>query len=332
MIPPEVWARLESGGAAGSGHLRQRVNIQSPVDVYVAVERPSGSRVLALGFDEPPHTSLARDVRLRGLRVSEAPFPIDQKPWTVSISPASPDDNELFGELADDLVSVLGGTATGDQASDALAARLESWHRFLEHAGSAGLSAEAAAGLYGELWCLRDVIAPAVGVHRAVLAWRGPLGANQDFQGLGWCVEVKSSRQLAPATVRVSNERQLDAADTFLALAVVGIEERPGGPESLVGLIASIRTGIVRDPEASATFEDRLLSSGFLQAQADSYETIGYAVRKTMVYQVRDAFPRITEAVLPVGLGTVSYDLSIDACEPYRLELAQFQAALKELQ
>jgi hypothetical protein len=257
---------------------------------------------------------------------------MDHRPWTVSISPVRPEDNELFGELADDLVSVLDGTASGDQASDALAARLESWHRFLEHAGSAGLSSEAAAGLYGELWCLRDVIAPAVGVHRAVLAWRGPLGANQDFQGLGWCVEVKSSRQLAPATVRVSNERQLDAAEAFLALAVVGIEERPGGPEGLVGLISSIRAAIVHDPEASATFEDRLLSSGFLQAQAELYETIGYAVRRTMVYQVRDAFPRITEAILPVGLGTVAYDLSLDACEPYRLELAHFQAALKELQ
>jgi hypothetical protein len=74
VIPPEVWERLEAGGASGSGHLRQRVNTQAPVDVYVAVERPSGSRVLALGFDQPPHISLAHEVRLRGLRVSEARY------------------------------------------------------------------------------------------------------------------------------------------------------------------------------------------------------------------------------------------------------------------
>src|ERR1035437_2180061 len=106
VIPPGVWDALENEHAAsGAGHLRHRISVEAPVDVYLAVERPSGARVLALGFDKPPHTSLEKTVRLRGLRVSEAPFPLEQRPWTVSIATSRVDDNPLFAELAEDLVS-----------------------------------------------------------------------------------------------------------------------------------------------------------------------------------------------------------------------------------
>jgi hypothetical protein len=325
LISKRVWERLEGDASVGPGHLRQRIPVDAPVDVYVAVEKPSGSRVLALGFDEPPHTSLAQAVQLRGLRVSEAPFAMEQKPWTVSIATSRAEDNQIFGELADDLVSVVAASSTGDQASDALAVRLECWHRFLDHSGSNGLSPEAQVGLYGELWCLRELLTPAVAVAEAVRSWRGPLGGAQDFQGAGWSVEVKASRQLAPATVRISNERQLDAPKGFLSLLVVGLEERSHSPETLPEIVASIRASVVNAPGASPAFEDRLLSAGYLDVQADRYVDTGFTVRHVAAYAVGDTFPRIIEQMLPAGVGKVAYDLSLDACEPYRMAVDQFQ-------
>ena len=325
LISKRVWDRLDGDASVGPGHLRQRVSVDAPVDVYFAVERPSGSRVLALGFDQPPHTSLAQTVQLRGLRVSEAPFPMEQKPWTVSIATSRAEDNDLFAELADDLVSVVSASPTGDDASDALAVRLECWHRFLDQAGSNGLSPEARVGLFGELWCLRELLTPAVAVAEAVRSWRGPLGGSQDFQGANWSVEVKASRQLAPATIRVSNERQLDAPKGFLSLLVVGLEERSHSPETLPEIVASIRDSLANAPGASPAFEDRLLSAGYLDVQAHQYVDTGFAVRHVAAYAVGDAFPRIIELTLPAGVGNVAYDLSLDACEPYRISVDQFR-------
>lgn len=327
LTPKLDWVRLEGDAIAGAGHLRQKVAVDAPVDIYLAIERPSGSRVLALGFEQPPRNSLAETVKLRGLRVSEAPFAMGHKPWTVSIATSRTDDNQMFGELADDLVSVIAATSSGDEASDALAARLECWHRFLDHAGSAGLSAEAQVGLYGELWCMRDLLVPAIAIGDAVMSWQGPDGGPQDFQGSGWSVEVKTTRQLAPTVVRVSNERQLDAGDGFLALIIVGIEERPQGGETLPGIVESLRA-LVRGTLVFSTFEDRLLSAGYMDAQASRYGDTGYAIRRVLEYAIAGDFPRIVETGLPCGIGNVAYDLSLDACEGFRMQPDQLPAMI----
>jgi len=331
LVPPDVWARLESESSAlGSGHLRHRVAVDAPVDVYLAVERPSGARVLALGFDRRPRTSLGETVHLRGLRVSEAPFQLEERPWTVSIATSRAEDNPLFAELADDLVGVVSASSSADQASDDLAARLECWRRFLERAGPGGLPEAAQAGLYGELWTLREVIGPATSIGAAVACWEGPSGAAQDFQGRSFAVEVKASRQLAPTSILISNERQLDAAGRdYLGLVVVGLEQAPGGSESLPEMVASLRLLLASSPMSLLAFEDRLLSAGYMDAHAHLYAEAPLTVRWSRFFRVDDAFPRITERMLPPGVGSVSYEIALDACAPHAIDLAAFQARLR---
>ena len=316
------WADLERVAPRLPGHLRRRIPIRGPVDVYLALEEPTGCRMMVLAFEDPVDISPLHELNPKGLDVGDAPFPLQDAGPSVSISARSVDFNEIFALLADDVISAADGLETAQEVVDAVALRLGMWQRFLQRATPDGLSAEEQAGLFGELWFLLEKLAPRLGAEAALGAWRGPLGGIQDFQAGSWAVEVKTSRQLAPASVRIANERQLqsDGLD-LLALLIVALEQRSGGSSTLNEAVAGARTLVAGTPEVARVLEDMLLSAGYVDEHARRYQGTSYTVRWTLCALVQTGFPRLTEADLPPGVGDVSYSLSLDACKAFGLDL-----------
>lgn len=313
------WAELERPARADAGHLRSRLSIDAPVHVYLAVVEPSGCRVLVMAFDDDVDVSALRAIRLRGLEVTASPFELEGRRSPVALRTRSPAYNDLFARLAEDLIGSMTGTRSSAGLVDTVDARLRHWQRFLEEADPSGLSVEAQAGLFGELWFLRDRLLPMLGPS-AVTAWQGPLRAIQDFQARDWAIEVKTTRQAAPAGVRIANERQLQGDGlATLALVLVAIEQRVDGSPTLVDMVTSIRASVEPGTVIAAELEDRLLSAGYHDEQAELYVGNAFALRWDLCSLVTDDFPKLTEHDLPHGVGNVSYSVSVDACREHEI-------------
>ena len=224
---------------------------------------------------------------------------------------------DVFTSLAEDLARRIAGTSTAYEAVLTLIAQLARWQKFLA-ASTDGLCEESQRGLWGELYCLREYLVPAMNAGVAVSGWKGGEHAHQDFQFASGALEVKTTIAKQPQTVRITSERQLDDANLpALFLYVLVLEPREGGAATLPDLVESLRSRLATDLEAIELFEEALLASGYLDAHAQRYVARSYSVRSTHWFRVQKNFPRLVEALLPLGVGDVNYALSLAACEPF---------------
>lgn len=223
---------------------------------------------------------------------------------------------DVFTSLAEDLLRrVSEGVSPEDQARSFLV-QLSRWQKFLS-ASSEGLTDEEQRGLWGELRFLRDHLFPILGV-RSVSGWKGPEHAHQDYQFEEGAIEVKTTLAKQPQVVRITSERQLDnSAWPILILFVIALETRDSAGESLPHMVAALRGLLVGHCEALEQFEDKLLLVGYHDAHAVRYADIGYIVRTETFLRVQEGFPLLTEHKLPLGIGDVSYGLTVAACTKY---------------
>ncbi|MGD9596828.1 MAG: PD-(D/E)XK motif protein [Steroidobacteraceae bacterium] len=242
---------------------------------------------------------------------------------------------DVFTALAEDVAPRVAAASDPREAAKAMLARLRRWQRFLA-AGSGGLSLERQRGLFGELHALREHILPSLGASRAVAGWRSPLRTHQDFQFSAAAIEVKTTVAKQPISVRITSERQLDAVGSralFLYVLMLDERETDAGPgtrgETLPELVRHLRQGFSQDVLES--FDDRLLEFGYLEVDAPRYEARRFTKRQERAFLVSEDFPRITEAVLPVGIGDISYALSLAACEPFAVSVEQMLATIRSL-
>lgn len=196
----------------------------------------------------------------------------------------------------------------------------EIWQE-LEEAGPVSAAGRLQRALMAELWILRELVAPAVGVVTGVRAWQGPTRSRQDFQLPLTSLEVKSCAANQPQVVTINGERQLDDVGTpALHLAHVSLDVHHNGPESLPEMVASVRE-LALDSGAEVEFEDGLLEFGSIDLHAPRYAGTGYTVRESRFFRVAPGFPRLTEADLPEGVGGLRYRLAIAACADFEVEV-----------
>ena len=315
LVDSATWEALDVE-AGGAGQVRKRVAPLAPIDIFAAVEKPSGARLMLFRLATASDATLIDIPTATGIKV--AIVPTADAGWGFAEARLlDPRYADIFTSLADDLAEHVASSRDGRAAVERLADRLRRWQAFLELADPEGLSQERRAGLYGELHVIREYLWPALG-ESAIDAWVGPASAQQDFQAPGWALEVKTSRVKLPSAVVISGERQLDDLGlTYLGLAHVGLEQRRQIGETLPAIVRSVRA-LVHDLPVAETFEAQLIGAGYLAVHEPLYEDDGYTVRFDELFRVRDAFPRITERDLIAGVGAVHYSIFIAALEPYR--------------
>ena len=320
LITADTWRRLGETTGQSQGLVRTRIAPDSPVDIFVAVEKPLNLRVLSIGFRGEDLDEIAQVPQARGVEIKLTSDAGGTRPTGITLRPASPRFSEVFTVLADDVATVAAAATSQVAALAALTSRLRRWEAFLALADDQGLGEERRAGLYGELHVMASALLPALGKSGAVDSWRGPFGAAQDFQGEGWAVEVKTSRMKEPSSLRIASERQLDDRGLeSLYLAHVALDQRHQSGQTLPALIAVLRDALAADAIAAEVFEDRLTRAGYVDAQAHLYKDAGYTVREAAVFRVADHFPRLLFDDLDAGLGDVHYSVTVAACRPFQV-------------
>lgn len=328
----ELWDEMEcelvtvGPPGTGGGLLTRLATPDNGQRLRVGVEWPSRTRVLLFSADAaalPPRTSWPE---CRGLELLLEK--VDNGKVTLLVRLRDRRGIDVFTALAEDLARRAIGGSESEAARRVLSA-LARWQRFLAAIGRS-LSDEARRGLWGELKVLQDLITRTVGIEAAVMAWRGPSGAPQDFQHQGTAIEVKTRAARSPAVVRISSEQQLhDVPWNYIILCHIAVDEQDGAGETLAQRIRAIRSAVTATPVADV-FEDLLLDAGWLDAEEEKHSVRGFILRKLEFFRVTNGFPRLTPSCLPLGIGGLAYDLSLDAAAQYGVTIDEVRAALSE--
>ncbi len=316
-----------------SGIVRRRIPTSSSCDLFIGVQKPANIRLLSVRiranalpeiYDLPEFKSL--DIQVH----SEIENHIERETITL-LSPKS-EWNDIFTSLAEDISASVGRQEDGAQAAVTLLRRLYQWQRFLEKAGVNGLNEEQQQGLYGELWCMREIILPVLNTYSAISAWTHPEAANRDLQfAAAIAIEVKTTRSTGPQVLTISSERQLDDTGlNALHLLHLSLEHMRGAGETLSQIIECLRSLTAVDAISGSFFEDKLIAAGYLDIHSTKYQSEGYAQHEIHCYLVDEGFPRIISQDLLEGVGNVCYVVSAAACLPFVVETNVLKEQIKE--
>lgn len=260
----------------------------------------------------------ALEVRTDRLRVAGAPAAM-----YIDLTCVDAAHERTFAAVAQDIIAAV--KVSGADRLTVIVRTLDRWRSFWS-VDPAGLSREAALGLFGELWFMSRWMEP---IAVALVRWQGPAGARHDFQWETASVEVKTSATVAgPVVHRVANIDQLADPETgTLYLFSLQVADDAIAANSLPALIDRITELLTDYPDASRLFADRLGQAGYSPAHVDRYRRPLRIISEEL-FRVDGDFPRLTRgsfpAGLPPGVNGISYSLSIAACGPWRLASSPF--------
>jgi len=230
---------------------------------------------------------------------------------------------ELFHALCSDLVRSTCAVKDESSGGAIILRRLQRWQEFLRRERLEILSMEQIKGLIGELLFMRDSVAGVCGWEQAVMSWKGPEEAPQDFAVHDTAVEVKCQSGSSRPTVRVSSVDQLNPQlpKGFLVVFTLATAERDDARAfTLNGIVSSIRKTLVTHSEAARErFEDLLCLAGYVMS--DRYEEYVFQMTEMQCFRIADGFPRLKSSNIPEGIDKVSYHLSLEACVPFASNL-----------
>ena len=228
-----------------------------------------------------------------------------------------------------DLIGVTAASASPDQSVVRIVRRLEAWQACLR-IRQRGLTREEQAGLIGEL-VVALLAAEENDLAQALDVWLGPLDALHDFQNAGVAIEVKTTVGVSQE-IRISRLDQLNSRGLeSLLLARVRLQEAPTG-RTLPEFVAAIRTTLSEKfPNAVASFEDKIMRAGYLDADSDLYGSMRTIPDDIRFFQVTEEFPRLAREKLPPAIVEAAYSLDERQLAGHRLEERQFRIALRRM-
>jgi hypothetical protein len=293
----------------------RRIRENAPCEILAGVHQPDELPGLLLELDVgdipagltfPQSRGFAVDpVLLDGGAVGRARF---------ALTLADRAYEAVFTVLCEDTAVAASSAARPRQALRDWVGRLHVWQEFMARHGSDGLSEAAATGLFGELWFLRDRLAPSAGIAASIDAWSGPLGEPNDFALAQGFVEVKATTRQAPELIEISDLDQLDERRGRILLAHVRLQPDPQG-ESLAQLVSSVRAaaGAASGSDHLRRLNDLLLSVGYLDAHADRYSR-PWRVNGVDLFAVGEDFPRMRRNDARLGVRGCRYTIEVAAC------------------
>ncbi|QWT20144.1 PD-(D/E)XK motif protein [Bacillus sp. NP157] len=306
------WSELREELTTGIGwsdgdSYRMRLFDQDGQHAIFAAIDGMGRSMLAIGSSAKPQAVYFDTASVDCFRSQRA-----DGTWLLLIRLTDSSLSEVFANLCGDLVDAISQSFDEAQLLDATRSRLELWKRLFDKSAGGMLADFQIQGLIAELLELRSLMLSEVRPRGEILmAWVGPIGADQDFLFSDFSREVKSIRPGAKV-VSISSIGQLDVV-TGLTLVVYTsrrADPHESGAITLNRLVAEIEDLVGARSVDLAVFKDRLFEVGYVE-QA-SYDEVAYTIVAREEFIVGDDFPRITRASAPRGVATVHYELLLE--------------------
>lgn len=229
-------------------------------------------------------------------------------------------DQKIYFTIIQDIVNEIKDITEKDMIYK-LKEVLYKWSTFFEFEKEYVLSNNAQQGLYSELYILENMIS--VKDSSIVNCWTGCNSEDHDFYIGKNAVEIKSSAGKRPNKIKINNEYQLDTVGINGKLYLLYIELRKSEVygENLPTIVDRIMEKL--NPSEIIKFKNKLIKVGYLYQLPELYK-INFIIKGESCYNVIEGFPRITKDSINKGIGSVSYMLSLDTCEPFLMTIEDF--------
>lgn len=314
--PTKQWKRLSQHGHGG-GRL-EVPNIETDVDAG------HGKALWALGPDDEPRLLIPIGNRLvaqdlgesRNLRVGVSNYVLDDR--SMCFIDLMVLDKRLSGVFADLAIEALERVANGESAEKAVSGTISDFRQLLERPPSVEVELSTVIGLLGELLVLERLSEES---PEAVSTWMGPWEQRHDFRRGSRAIEVKTSIRADAHAVTIHGEEQLEApAGGDMMLVHMKLERTVGGRETVERVVERIAA---QGADADRLNEG-LKNIGCSNSIDPAWNSTAFNVEKLDIYQVRNAFPRITSASfpggsLPDGVSDLTYEIDLGAAANFRL-------------
>lgn len=326
-----IWSELELDRSVHSGLLYQRYSAEIKPDIYVSLKIPERLRCISV------HLSKSYDINITNINIFRDikldTFNDDNNPDKVFflIILLNNQLSDIFSTLCEDLILKVAEITDENDLVNHLVARLEAWRSLFEKLSRQGLSEEFKRGLYGELYFLRKFLLNNDNHIFCLNSWRGPEKSVQDFHYAEWAVEVKTTHGKKHQQIHISNERQLDTSFVpFIFLYHLSLEERQHHGETLNEIIEELNDILSENPVSLNTFKLKLLEANYFDIHREFYNNPGYSVRNEKLYRITENFPRITESLVPSGVGNVRYTIIVTDNTEWNIDENELFEILRE--
>lgn len=315
-----MWEELESDMSFQTGLLYKRYSANVKPDIFVALKTQEKLRCISFLIASSLNVDINQWNQLRDIKLEVIPAESDRNKQFLLILLLKKQHKDIFSTLCEDLIAGVAEISNESLLIEKVIERLTKWQSLFEKLGRQGLSEEAQRGLFGEVYFLRKYLINSEDYIQCIKKWTGPENSIQDFQYSSWAVEVKTTHGKNHQKIHISNERQLD--DTVIPnifLYHLSLDIRSGNGETLNTLIKSVLNILAEKTAATNLFMLKLMESGYFEIHKSLYDENGYTIRQENIYSVNGDFPRITEQLIPNGVGDVQYSIVLTESESWRI-------------
>jgi hypothetical protein len=225
-------------------------------------------------------------------------------------------DWEMFIAVCCDIVDRVSRAKDEPDMIRIINQRIKRWQRFLSEDRPLSMPEKIQMGLFAELYCILDLIIPALGYRNAIIGWVGPDADQKDFSFQQCFIEVKSYVSSKGARIRISSMGQLNTEIKPVYLVCYGLsqasstEDIPSLVRAIIDLIAPI------DIQILSIFEEKLSAYGYIQGVTQAPFS-SYLIDSRKTYKIEADFPRITNDMIDARISGVKYTLDLLQCEKY---------------
>src|SRR5579862_3652276 len=298
QISESVWEKLRLEGLRGSTLWARRAPFDSGERLLAALD--ASERRHWLIHIEPQEEEIS-DLKSRGLTIQTRELEGTGHPLGryIDILCIDPIGHEAFDLIGKELASRI--SSGNETPAECVSRVIAKWRRFWDHRPIDILSKEGQIGLFAELWFLAWWLIPKRGLS-SVACWRGPFRSRHDFEWDVRSVEVKAALSVGVGIHTIHGLEQLAPPENGdLLLFSLQLREEQGATNTLPSIVAACRDLLTQDFDELDRFEAALSQIGYSDVYRDEYEILRLRIVGEHLYEVRDDFPRLTNAQFARG-------------------------------
>ncbi len=289
-----------------------RIDADHPLEWHIGYEEINQRTLLLVTANEPTAVESSKSILVSFAKR------VDGK-WALIFKLIREEHEEVYIRLCYDLIESSRGQIDTQQGVEYVLNRYAHWFKLLELQRSGLLSESERRGLLGEIFFLQQLILKGNSPLSAVNSWIGPEGADQDFvDETGWH-EIKATG-IGSKTVSISSLEQLDAVlpGELVMFLIDKTAPNAASAFTLSSKVTELREMVQSNTQALNLVNQKLLQYGYMDMP--DYEKQWYRLGGTFRYRVDEQFPRLIKSNIRSQIAAVSYQLSIQAIEDWKID------------
>jgi len=257
------------------------------------------------------HERITTDIMLRGIDIKIEKTQDNCTEFYLALE--ENEDWEIFHALCFDLVFVIDAHESDSVKISKLLERLDKWKNLLANKRQLNMSKEQQMGIFSELLCLNNIIAPKVGYCAAIDSWVGIEKDKQDFNLEKCVVEVKSHITTKGNVANISSLNQLTSEKDKLYLVSYGMTVNENGRsiDDLYDEIVAKLTG-----KEHETLMMKLFISGWVPHH-ENLRKEKFIKDSEKIYDVNELFPKISSNDIDQRVTELKYKIDLSRCDEF---------------